>query len=327
MLREILTRIMDEYPVARTQPFLGNKFAQFIRQDVPERLKRQFESFTNIIWVGSAGQGRWADAPWIAALDLLVTNTPQDGYYPVYLFTRTLDSVYLSLIQGMTRLRAEFGASQAKEILSKRALILRTRLQEEYSTRFSNEPINLQSLGHHSRLAFYESSHVFGIKYTKAALPDDAQLMNDLKAMLSLYRVATERGGFEEFDTRHSLIEENHSYEAEASLDEKRRLRLHYVIERNSYLSKLAKNHHGYRCQVCNFDYEKAYGELGRRYIEAHHLTPLSLLPPNTPVKLSAVADFAVLCANCHRMIHRKGAPDTFKGFRSMYQSLNSHLS
>ncbi|MCU6453988.1 HNH endonuclease [Sphingomonas sp. A2-49] len=56
-------------------------------------------------------------------------------------------------------------------------------------------------------------------------------------------------------------------------------------------------------CEVCGFDFERAYGELGAGYIEVHHTKPVHTLKPGTLTKL---ADLALLCANCHRMAHRQ---------------------
>jgi 5-methylcytosine-specific restriction protein A len=55
-------------------------------------------------------------------------------------------------------------------------------------------------------------------------------------------------------------------------------------------------------CEVCSFDFEKAYGNIGRSFCETHHIKPLSANVEETETKLE---DLAVLCSNCHRMIHR----------------------
>jgi 5-methylcytosine-specific restriction endonuclease McrA len=57
------------------------------------------------------------------------------------------------------------------------------------------------------------------------------------------------------------------------------------------------------RCEACSFDFAHAYGERGRGFIECHHLIPVSELNPATPTRLE---DLALLCANCHRMVHAK---------------------
>ncbi len=59
-------------------------------------------------------------------------------------------------------------------------------------------------------------------------------------------------------------------------------------------------------CEVpgCGFDFEAAYGDLGRDYTQVHHLKALCDRTAPSETKLS---DLAVVCANCHAMIHRGG--------------------
>jgi 5-methylcytosine-specific restriction enzyme A len=54
-------------------------------------------------------------------------------------------------------------------------------------------------------------------------------------------------------------------------------------------------------CEVCSFDYARAYGAHGVDYIECHHCVPLHV----TGETKTRVTDLALLCSNCHRMIHR----------------------
>ena len=54
-------------------------------------------------------------------------------------------------------------------------------------------------------------------------------------------------------------------------------------------------------CQVCRFDFFEVYGEAGRDYAQVHHLKPLS---DRTKPSLTGLSDLAVLCANCHVMVH-----------------------
>lgn len=84
--------------------------------------------------------------------------------------------------------------------------------------------------------------------------------------------------------------------------------RLHRVRERNRKLvaqrkSKAVRELGYLRCEVCEFDFEQSYGERGRGFIEAHHTQPLATLAVETKTKLE---DLALLCANCHRMIHSR---------------------
>lgn len=55
-------------------------------------------------------------------------------------------------------------------------------------------------------------------------------------------------------------------------------------------------------CAVCGFDYAVRYGQRGDRYIECHHTKPVSTLAEGHKTHID---DLALVCANCHRMIHR----------------------
>ncbi|VXC97875.1 conserved hypothetical protein [Oceanicaulis sp. 350] len=56
-------------------------------------------------------------------------------------------------------------------------------------------------------------------------------------------------------------------------------------------------------CEGCGFDFAKVYGERGEGFIEAHHTVPLS--EADAEGRKTRTADLALLCSNCHRMIHR----------------------
>jgi 5-methylcytosine-specific restriction protein A len=56
-------------------------------------------------------------------------------------------------------------------------------------------------------------------------------------------------------------------------------------------------------CEVCGFDFTTHYGALGENFIECHHKKPLHTLFEGEKTRTS---DLALLCSNCHRMIHRK---------------------
>jgi len=60
-------------------------------------------------------------------------------------------------------------------------------------------------------------------------------------------------------------------------------------------------------CEVprCGFDFGTRYGEIGMGYAQVHHLRPLgSVSHKGVRNKLT---DLAVVCANCHAMIHKGG--------------------
>jgi 5-methylcytosine-specific restriction protein A len=84
--------------------------------------------------------------------------------------------------------------------------------------------------------------------------------------------------------------------------------RLHHYRERDAGLARKRKaqaleRHGRLGCEACDFDFAQAYGERGMGYIEVHHVKALETLRPGERTKLS---DLAVLCANCHRMVHAR---------------------
>ncbi|MFB9137730.1 HNH endonuclease [Vibrio olivae] len=95
-------------------------------------------------------------------------------------------------------------------------------------------------------------------------------------------------------------------FEEISSLEGTPRLRAHVIRERNSKLvaekKAQALKRGTLKCEVCNFDFHDFYGELGEEFCEVHHLTPLH---KSDGVQKTRLADLAIVCSNCHRMIHR----------------------
>lgn len=87
-------------------------------------------------------------------------------------------------------------------------------------------------------------------------------------------------------------------------------------VERNIGLRSRAFKIHGYKCAVCDWDFGSIYGEWGEGFAEVHHLDPLGETPGER--ETDPKSDLAVLCANCHRMVHRKkGTALTIKELKS----------
>lgn len=113
------------------------------------------------------------------------------------------------------------------------------------------------------------------------------------------------------FKALRALAQHRNSAEADddTSFPEGREILLrHTSRERNAAVIAKAKskflNKHGKLfCEVCGFDFEAAYGDVGRGFIEAHHTTPVSELDAGSK---TSVSDIALVCSNCHRMLHRR---------------------
>lgn len=87
----------------------------------------------------------------------------------------------------------------------------------------------------------------------------------------------------------------------------KPRLVAHLRRERNAALVKAKKeatikSTGKLCCEACNFDFSATYGKYGEGFCEIHHLIPLSKADGVVTTELK---DLAILCSNCHRIIHR----------------------
>jgi len=85
---------------------------------------------------------------------------------------------------------------------------------------------------------------------------------------------------------------------------------------RNKKLIKERKSKSDYRCEVCGIKFSDIYGEIGKNYILAHHINPIGERTRASETKLE---DIALLCDNCHRMIHRTKPPMSINKLRNIF--------
>jgi 5-methylcytosine-specific restriction enzyme A len=304
-----ISRILAEYLEAAAESFTGHPLANFIRRDLRDAVKSEAgRDGDGLIFKGSAGQGNWARGPWLGIFNPVVTNGAQQGYYPCYLFKEDMSGVYLSLNQGMTEAKEHYKAD-AKTALRARAENYRAMLGNQ-TAHFSELTINLAPASPTNDTAFYEAGNICAAYYPMGAVPDEAKLVADLKAMLGLYEILIQG----ETDTDVSLDNEDDK-PVNLEYEDATRFRMHKRIERNAALVKKVKQKKGCNCEICGANFETRYGAIGTGYIEAHHLKPLASLK-GTKVAMDPEHDFAVLCANCHRMVHRSGLVDDIAGFK-----------
>jgi 5-methylcytosine-specific restriction protein A len=308
-LNAALNLFLEEYTYAATQEFAGNPVADFVRREVTDVIKDLLPYSERYMVYGSVGQGNWARIPWVAVFDRLVTDTAQNGYYVVYLVKEDSSGAYLSLNQGVTTAKNLYGAD-AKEALRARAVDFLARLGKLPDS-YIVGPIDLSTKSSSSLGAYYEQGSICAKYYAKGDIPPDGILEMDLKEFMDLYFVLATKDLLPSAET----VEED-----EENLDQEdlRVFREHKRIERNQKLALKAKKVHGYACQACDFSFEKQYGTIGRSFIEAHHLTPPYELK-GQKVTLDPKTDFAVLCSNCHRMIHKSEFVSQVEDLRAKY--------
>lgn len=95
-------------------------------------------------------------------------------------------------------------------------------------------------------------------------------------------------------------------------LEGKKRSVTTQIYERSKQLRDMAIEYYAVEgrivCSACGFDFYKTYGEIGRGYIEIHHQKPVFQYEETDFSRLvsDALKDLIPLCANCHRIVHRR---------------------
>lgn len=123
----------------------------------------------------------------------------------------------------------------------------------------------------------------------------------EMRAIAELLRSEARTGEFDDLPTGDDLMLDDEGV-PEGRLLERRHLRR----ERDPRLRKrkikdVLARHGRLECEVCGFDFERTYGPRGAGYAECHHITPLHA----SGATRTRLQDLAILCANCHRMVHR----------------------
>lgn len=75
-------------------------------------------------------------------------------------------------------------------------------------------------------------------------------------------------------------------------------------------------------CEICTFDFAKRYGKEGEGYIEGHHKRALKSYDEEG--EDTHVDDIALVCSNCHRIIHRRMPWKTVEEMKAIVNGLSS---
>lgn len=131
----------------------------------------------------------------------------------------------------------------------------------------------------------------------------------------------------QEYISQISNVFENPSDINISSLEgvEKEIMRRHIFRERDPRLVNLAKlkalekGNGTIVCECCDFDFNQVYGEHGHTFIECHHKYFIS-----NGERVNTIEDLAMVCSNCHRMLHRKNKDGKYFEVKELKYLINS---
>lgn len=86
--------------------------------------------------------------------------------------------------------------------------------------------------------------------------------------------------------------------------------------ERNPHARAACISHYGYSCSVCQLNFEKRFGKIGKDFIHVHHLTQISMIKKKYVV--DPIKDLRPVCPNCHAMLHRQKIPLTIEELKTI---------
>lgn len=84
-------------------------------------------------------------------------------------------------------------------------------------------------------------------------------------------------------------------------------------------------DHYGPTCTACGLTFEDRYGEIGRAFIQVHHLVPISEL--SNSYEVDPIEDLRPICPNCHAMVHRRTPPYSVEYVREALKVQESQSS
>jgi hypothetical protein len=161
----------------------------FVTTQLPAALQPHVQAFSSIDLEGSTGRGNITAAPWIALFDRRLTTSATEEYYVVYLFSTDMSTVTLTLAFGTTQFKKQFGGPSDA---FPRMRFAAGRLQEMFNhiipPQLSRGPIDLTAEPRQTLHYAYQQSTILSYApYNLGALPEEKQLVSDLKGLVQLY--------------------------------------------------------------------------------------------------------------------------------------------
>jgi 5-methylcytosine-specific restriction protein B len=233
-IHNALQQIMDNYLSSKKQTFAIHDLGQFVRREIPEGLAQLPYIDDRYKIQGSVGMGNWATIPWIAIMDKSETETTQQGVYIVYLFAEDMESVYLTLAQGVTKPKNEMGKQEGYNFMRENATKMRDILPLEGMHKDEHIHLSHKGLG-----SDYQVSTVAYYKYEKGNLPSDQQLSEDLRNVIDNYRLYLDQS---ESDSVQPEKEPEHMVKGEPIVQTIEHIKQYIALKGFSFPDRLIEN-------------------------------------------------------------------------------------
>lgn len=311
--------LFQKYAVIGESTTTAEKSAQYIKDLIPDEIKKWGINESVYKVKGSVGEGRTAETPWITVMRKSITTSVQRGVFVIYIYSADLKKIYLGLMLGCAYFEGS-GRNQKERI---RTLANAFAQVLEIPKGFIKDSMPLG--GDAERTKKYSLASICYKEYDVLNLPSDSVLEKDFLKIMDVYELFVSLKGKRTIDQVFAYYEHNGDalIENQAIVtsedcpgdvpvvidmpEEKqepiydRKGRKHYPRDqkRKENALKLAE----FKCEFDNQHFIFWTRRNSRMYVEAHHLIPLSLSEMFS-VSLDVEANIVSLCPNCHRCFH-----------------------
>lgn len=212
-LQSMFYKFMDEYAseltAARATEDFKRPFGRLVRQDIATYIQNCVDASIYSV-KGSVGAGRWTDVPWIAVFDKRITKSAQKGVYIVYLLNKDSKTLYLTLNQGATVVSQQgkdgklafTGIATADN--SKTTSALEMRAKQIRDLLAGGDDVKSGMIDSGSKA--YDAGCIYYKEYHLGTIPEDDELISDLRQFVELYREYYKIFIHDELDNREKDI-------------------------------------------------------------------------------------------------------------------------
>jgi 5-methylcytosine-specific restriction protein A len=280
---------------------------------------------------GSIGKTNFAQVPWICVFDLDITESAQEGYYIVYLFKADMSGLYLSLNQGWTQYESAYTQNVARLKIKKNSLQARKRLKSIGDFELKEiELLATRPLG-----KGYELGNICSKYYSADNIPDDSQLINDLRNLMGIYTELKGDVGIDILEIENALEEDQFQNEIQDGeiikippgmipRKEQATRGASKVWVRNRNMSYTFLTNAGFKCEN-DPEHKTFITTKGHQFMEVHHLIPMEF-QINFEGSLDVPENLISLCPNCHRAFHHSESIYLEKLLSKFYENRYSGL-
>jgi len=318
MLKELFLSIFENYLEDKTAFFRASKprrienyySAEVLREKLPKQIFGLANLTKRFIVRGSVGVGNMSEISHLCVFDKDITTSAQQGYYIVYLFDSNMTKVYLSLNQGWTQYRNNYGTKEGGRRILENATIARKFLRTIGDFDFSSISLNASGgLG-----KGYENGNICSKMYEKNNFPDDNIIIDDLRNLMAAYTELKGWVGGSILDIPSSSGEENFQSEVQKYIPKEypqgprlkkeiRFLSKTSIYPRDAGISAAALYNANYQCEHDPEHTTFTSPKSGKQFMEAHHLIPLEF-HKEFQNSLDVLDNIVCLCPICHRAFH-----------------------